>query len=196
MMDKSAYLDQLQQLLPPGAAWPREPAATLTRLLAAMADGLADADGRAGDLIDEDDPRTTLEMLADWERVAGLPDKCAAGAAVTIQQRRAALTAALTARGGQSRQYFIDLAATLGYAVTIVEHGPFQAGLSAAGAPVSAEQWRFVFTVAAPAATVRDFRAGLSAADEPLRTWGNKPMECAITADKPAHAYVIFTYGG
>lgn len=194
-MDRTAYLDQLKQLLPTGAAWPRATDATLTKLLGAMAGGLADVDARAENLIDESDPSTTLEMLADWERTLGLPNKCA-GAPVTIQERRAAIVAALTARGGQSRQYFIDLAGALGYAVTIAEHRPFLAGISTAGDPVNIEAWRFVFTVHAATATVRDFRAGLSAADEPLRTWGNTALECAITANKPAHTHVIFAYGG
>ena len=35
------YLRVLQALLPPGAAWPRDPDATLTKVLAAWADDLA-----------------------------------------------------------------------------------------------------------------------------------------------------------
>ena len=41
MRNSDAYLAQLQALLPPGRAWPREPDAVLTKLLHAFADALA-----------------------------------------------------------------------------------------------------------------------------------------------------------
>jgi uncharacterized protein YmfQ (DUF2313 family) len=72
------YLRQLQALLPPGPAWPKNDDATLTRLFGALASELARVDGRAWQLLEEADPRTTAELFLDWERVAGLPDACAA----------------------------------------------------------------------------------------------------------------------
>lgn len=189
------YLHMLQQLLPTGAAWPRDAEATLTRLLAAYADSLARAHNRAMDLLDEADPRSTAEMLADWEATAGLPDACA-GAATTVQERRAALIAKLVSRGGQSRRFFIDLAEALGFQVTITEFGPFRAGASAAGDPCCSELWRFVWRVNAPETTTVAFRAGASAAGEPLAKWGNALLECAVTAKCPAHTTVQFAYGG
>jgi len=189
------YLNILQQLLPPGAAWPRDPDATLTKLLTATADGMANSHNRMADLVDESDPRITTEMLSDWEKTAGLPDKCAT-AATTVQERRAALVAKLTMRGGQSRQFFIDLAKILGFDVTISEFKPFTAGQSAAGDPCCGETWRFVWACNAPATTTVQFRAGASSCGEPLAKWGNELLECAITAKKPAHTHVNFTYGG
>ena len=41
-------------------------------------------------LIDESDPRSTLEMLNDWERAFGLPDSCT-DAADTLAERQNAL---------------------------------------------------------------------------------------------------------
>lgn len=190
------YLRHLQALMPRGRAWPTEDGAALTQLLAGFSGGLSRNHNRAVDLIDEADPRTTIELLGEWERICGLPDGCSASGAATLAERRDAVVAKITGRGGQSRQYFIDLAGALGYAVSITEHGPFLAGISTAGDPVNIEAWRFVFTVHAATATVRDFRAGASAAGEPLRTWGNTALECAITANKPAHTNVIFAYGG
>ncbi|MBF0248045.1 MAG: DUF2313 domain-containing protein [Alphaproteobacteria bacterium] len=194
-MNTDAYLAQLQQLLPSGAAWPRDDDAVLTQLLRAMAARLAAAHGRTGDLADELDPRTARELLADWERVLGLPDACSA-TTDTVGERQAMCHAKLTATGGQSAGYFIDLAQRLGYAVTITEYRPFRAGASRAGDPCCSADWRFVWDVNAPATTVRPFRAGEGSAGEPLRSWGNEILECAIGQTKPAHTNVNFTYGG
>lgn len=188
------YLHQLQQLLPTGIAWPRDMEATLTKLLSALADSLSRSHNRTADLIDESDPRTTTEMLPDWETTLGLPDACSA-AATTLQERRAALLAKLTSRGGQSRQFFIDLAATLGFEVTITEFGPFLAGVSAAGDACGTEEWRFVWRVNAPAETIHEVSCE-EPCEDPIRYWGNELLECAITRLKPAHTSVLFGYGG
>jgi len=188
-----AYREALQALLPPGAAWTREADAVLTALLDALAQELARVDVRADGLLDEADPRTTAELLADWERMAGLPDSCVT-TTQTVSERRDALVARLTSLGGQSRQYFIDLAASLGYTITIIELGPFKAGHNSAGDAVMNDPWQFVWRVNAPTTTVRDFKAGSGAAGESLRSWGNLMLECAIAKLKPAHTYVQFSY--
>ena len=192
--DTAQYLHLLQQLLPPGAAWPREPDAVLTKLLSAFSDSLADTHNRAVDLIDESDPRTTNEMLADWERLAGLPTACLAGLDQTAEERRATLHAHVTSRGGQSRAYFIALAAALGYEITITEFRPLKAGFEA-GAACCGSDWWFVWLVNAPETTIRTFKAGTSKAGEPVRTWGNERLECEISRRKPAHTLVQFAYG-
>lgn len=192
-MSAAAYLTQLQALLPQGAAWPREAQATLTLLLQAVADELARADGRADALINEADPRTTAELLADWELVAGLPEPCIT-AAQTIAERRAALVNKLTNRGGQDRAFYIALALALGYEVTITEFRPFVAG-SSAGDELTNGDWIFTWRVNAPEETVRAFTAGSGAAGEALRSWGNELLECVIGRLKPAHTIVQFAYG-
>ncbi len=187
------YRAQLQALLPQGPAWPREEDATLTKFLAGLAEELARVDARAQVLIEEADPRTTLELLPDWERVAGLPDTCTVQPD-TLQERRAALVAKLTALGGASRQYFIDVAAALGFAITITELGPFLAGHSAAGDAAGSEAWRPVWRVNAAEFTITSFAAGISAAGEPLRDWGNEILECVLRRLKPAHTEIEFFY--
>ena len=190
------YRALLQALLPTGGAWPRAAAAVLTKLLHGLAGEPTRGHNRACDLVEESDPRTAAETITDWERVTGLPDACAAAEVVTLQQRRAAVHAKLTARGGQSRQFYIDLAAALGYAITITEFRPFRVGQSTAGDPCTDEDWWFVWQVNAPETTIIEFKAGASTAGEPLRAWGNKPLECVITRLKPAHTEVQFAYGG
>lgn len=189
------YLHQLQALLPPGPAWPQDDTAALTRLLAALATELARVDGRAMRIIEDADPRTTAELFANWERVAGLPDTCVAlsGQTQSIAQRRAALVARLIMLGGQSTAYFIVLAASLGYAITVTEFKPFRAGLSHSGDTV-ATNWQFAWQVNAPLNTVTSFRAGNAVAGDPINSWGNKLLECVLSRFKPAHTTVVFAY--
>lgn len=195
VLTETDYLRQLQALLPPGPAWPKDDDATLTRLLGALAAELARVDGRAQQLVEEADPRTVAELFADWERVAGLPDPCvvAAGQTQSSAQRRAALVARLTMLGGQSKAYFIALAASLGYTITITEFRPFRAGQSRSGDPV-ATNWQFAWQVNAPLNTVIPFRAGNAIAGDPINSWGNKALECVLSRFKPAHTTVVFAY--
>jgi len=188
------YLSQFQALLPPGAAFSREPDADLTKLLTALADEFARVDQRATDLRDEADPYNTVEMLADWERVAGLPDACT-GAMATIYARQLALVGKLSAVGGQSRAYFIGLAATLGYEITITEYSARRHG-DLHGDLYGNTDWNFVWQVNAPATTINNRLYGRSYYGEPYRTWGYQQLECIIEALKPAHTRVIFSYGG
>ncbi|MCE1117462.1 YmfQ family protein [Pseudomonas sp. NMI795_08] len=189
------YLEQLKTLLPPGQAFPREAGTTLHALLDGMSIELARADSRGEALPLEANPATTNELLSDWERVAGLPDKCSGLLEETIQGRRNALLAKLSSSGGQSPAYFIELAALLGYTVTIEEFRPFRAGRSDAGDALTNGDWVFAWIVRSPETTVISFRAGMSAVGERLRTWGNDTLECKINQLKPAHTIALFAHG-
>lgn len=190
-----AYKEQLQALLPPGRLWDafRIGGSLADDLLGAMAAEFARIEARAEDLRDEADPRTTLEMLTDWEAWAGLPDSCT-GDLDTLQQRRNAVLQKLTSVGGQSRAYFVELAASLGYTVTIEEFRPFTCE-TACDQPICDEEWWFAWRVRAPETTIIESTCE-SPCEEPLRVWGNKMIECAIKAVAPAHTTVLFGYGG
>lgn len=190
-MTSADYLAQLQALLPQGPAWPREPGATLTRLLQAWADELARVDGRTAQLIDEADPRTATELLADWERVAGLPDPCVPEAQSTAQ-RRAALHAWLTTLGGQTPAYYIGLAEKLGYTITITEFHEHTVA-AAVEYPLYTQPWPFAWQVNAPLNTIGLLSVG-DTVDDPLAWWGNTMLECVISRLKPAHTHVLFAY--
>lgn len=192
--DQAAYAETVIQHLPQGDAWSSEPGTTLRRLADWIGGELARVDLRADDLLREADPRETLEMLAEWEAEFGLPDPCMPLGA-TIGQRRAALHARMTAQGGQSRAYFIDVAAALGFTIGIEEFWPFRVGAGRCGSPIYGESWAFAWRVRAPAHTVTEFRLGRSGCGEPLRTWGNAQLECVLARLKPAHTALIFAYG-
>lgn len=194
-----AYKAQLAALLPRGRAWPREDGSILMQLMQAEADELARVDGRISDLLEEVDPRSALELLEDWERVAGLPDGCIP-APDSIAERRAALLSRVTGQGGQSRAYFIELAARIGYAITIDEFRPFAAG-SLAGEDLNGDAWAHTWRVnVQPAAvdtgtgfTITYFTAG-SNAGERLAGFGSLDLECVISRARPAHTTVLFSY--
>lgn len=196
-MTADDYLQQMQQLLPPGPAWTREQDAVLTRLLAGWAQEFARVDGRANRLQEEADPRTTLEMLADWEQTAGLPDPCVAGRE-TLQERRGALVQKLTWGGGQSRTWFIGLGALLGFAVTIDEFRPFICGSSRCGDRLNGgAECRHWWRVNVAEAKVVWFRAGASQCGESLGEIDRaEALECMIRRLRPAHTEVVFNYSG
>jgi len=189
------YKMQLQALLPPGRLWDalRESDSVADDLLAALAEEFARVDWRVDDLFDEADPRATIEMLAEWEAWVGLPDTCT-GDLDTLQERHEALVQQLTSVGGQSRAYFIELAAKLGYTITIDEFRPFICE-SPCEDPIYDTDWWFTWRVNAPETTIREFTCE-SPCEEPLRSWGNKLLECAIKAHAPGHTNVLFGYGG
>lgn len=196
------YQAQLQALLPPGAAWSRSPGTVLGGLLAAEAEEFARIDARAADLIGEADPALALELLGDWERNLGLPDACVP-AEPSIRARQAMARQKLAARGGQSRAYFIGLAALLGFAVRIEETAPFCAG-DAAGSEVLGEDWAVTWTVRVLDAgggpgglgaqvAVSWFSAGSDAGDA-LRTFEIGTLECLFNRARPAHTILNFAF--
>lgn len=185
------YIAQLQALLPPGIAWPVEQGA-LADTLGALAEEMARVDGRASDLREEADPRTTVELLADWERAFGLPDPCTE-LPDTYAERIAALVEKVGRVGGQSPAYFIGVAARLGYTVTITEFDPFTVD-DRVDDRLYGEAWQFAWQVNAPAETVSYFTVD-SYVTERLAEWGNVRLECAIDRIKPAHTTVIYAYG-
>jgi uncharacterized protein YmfQ (DUF2313 family) len=188
------YRRQMQALLPRGMAWSLSPLSWLTRLLSGLSPEFARIHGRVLDLIRESDPRTTIEMLGDWERALGLPDNCSSTLAPTLQGRRDDVLNKLVSLGGQSRAYYIAVAARLGYTITIEEFRPFRVGRSRVGERIYDLDWTWVWRVNGPPVAIRHFRVGQSRMGERLRSWGNSALECRLNQIKPAHTRIIFSY--
>jgi uncharacterized protein YmfQ (DUF2313 family) len=196
MRDSDAYLTQLQALLPPGRAWSRDPDAALTAVIGISADGLARADARAGSLIRESDPRDAIELLEQWEGMFGLPDSCAPPEAYdTLAERRAALAQRVTAIGGVTPQYLIDLAAAMGFAITITEIRPTVCGVAQCGDELIPAEAIFGFEINAPATSVIDAECGNTECGEPLGSAvENTALECLVRRVAPAHTTPYFNY--
>ncbi|HEX7126427.1 MAG TPA: putative phage tail protein [Thermodesulfobacteriota bacterium] len=180
------YRAALQALLPTGLVWPRDPDATWTALLAALADELARCHDAAERLVDDADPRTVDALLPDWETLCGLVPSPDAPAAA----RREAVLLVLALRGGQTPQYFIDLAAAAGFTVTVEEFDPFMAG-STAGSLLYGDAWQFAWRVTTLEAQVTAFTAG-ARAGEALTTLNLGDLPALIARRQPAHTHVLY----
>lgn len=186
------HADLLKLLLPPVAYAPS--GTVLTASIEAEGAALDRAQVLAGYVLEAISPAGAGGLwLADWERVLGLPDECAGGLGQTLAERTAAAVAKIRERGGQSREYFIGVAAALGYAITIEEHDAYTCE-TACDQPLHDEDWRYAWTVRAPETTVREYTCESSCAD-PLASWGNALLECVLNRLKPAHTHLIFAYG-
>jgi uncharacterized protein YmfQ (DUF2313 family) len=189
------YLQTLQASLLKGKAWVRNVGSMMTALWSGVAQEFARIHQRIDDLMNEADPRTTTELIDDWENFAGLPDPCVT-IDQTLEQRRIALNSKLLMVGGQSRQYFIDLAEAMGYPdATIDEYNTFNAGESGAGDAIWSEDDRFAWQINLPSTgAITYFKAGESSAGEPLQSWGDEAIECRINRFKPTHTTAVFAY--
>ena len=186
------YREQLSSLAPPGRTLPGRTDSNWQRLLGGLAGSFFNVDARAQILVDEVDPRSTYELLPEWERVAGLPDPCSPGEE-TIAGRRRSLLRVITSTGGQSRAYYIEIAKALGYDISIQEHHP-QTVEDTVDYSVNGASWQFAWTVGSATETVYYLTAA-SDVSEPLASWGNQRLECVINRYKPAQTYVLFAYG-
>jgi uncharacterized protein YmfQ (DUF2313 family) len=197
-LSAAAYRSQLQALLPPGDAWPRAADATLTKLLDGIAEELARIDSRAMNAVDESDGRSTRELLADWERVCGLPDSCSASLVTTLQERRGAVVAKLTAQGGSTKAYFVALAAAMGYTVVIDEFRPFITGASRCGDLLNGgHAVRHSWRVRVLDARYAPFIAGASQCGDLLGKISRAAdLECKFKRLKPAHTHLVVSYEG
>lgn len=191
-LSRDQYRELMNQLAPPGSALPQAPDSVWQQLLAARAGVFERVDSRADVLIEEADPRTAYELLSDWERVAGLPDPCV-DREQTIAERRAALLRVLTSTGGASRKYFQEVAADLGYDVTVEDYTAYTVA-DTVDKPIYGIAWRWAFTVRSAEETVSYFTVD-GGVSEALASWGNDRLECVIERLKPAHTRVIFAYG-
>jgi uncharacterized protein YmfQ (DUF2313 family) len=128
------YAQGFNSLLPRGGAWPRDQESVLQKVVWGLAGIWGDpVEAEAALLLTkESDPRSTVMLLPDWERAWGLPDLCLAEP-LTIADRQNALVSRMTMLGGQSRAFFIKLAASIGYVIRITEYAPFMCGVSECG---------------------------------------------------------------
>ena len=119
------YAAALRDLLPDGPAWPRLSSSYLQGWCAGNGLIWGDVDASAAQLLNQDsDPRATIAMLPDWERQFLRASRSVSrrSAAGQVAARQAALRREDEAiKGGQSRAFFIGLAASLGYTITITE---------------------------------------------------------------------------
>jgi uncharacterized protein YmfQ (DUF2313 family) len=192
-VDASDFTSMLIKLFPWGKLFNFESGSELFQTATAIAQELARVYQRGQDLIEEFYPNTALETLPDWETMLGIPDACSPTLPDSITARQALITQKFTAMGGQSLQYFIDLATTLGFSgATITEFNVLQAGFSA-GDLVNSDAWAYTWQLNLPLGSQTFFVAGSNAGDS-LALWESSTAECTIQRTSPGHTIVLFAY--
>lgn len=179
----AGYARQLIDLFPTGRAWSREADAQLTKVRTALADELARVDDRGVDLIEESDPRTATETLADWERVLRIPDEQILTVPAADADRRVAITSKFTGiRGGQNVAFFELLCLRCGYVVTISRYQDqiLRSGRARSGDRTNGTVWAYVMKVTVSPPT----GAALTHAE----------LEAVVRKHTHSHISVVFEY--
>lgn len=188
------YTSALQNLLPVGLVWPRKAEGIQTAVLRALAQSYQQSDNAAVTLLTGAFPATATIMLTDWEKTLGLPDDCAIGENDSIAIRQKSVVSKLFSTGGQSAAYFIGVAKAMGYDINVTFFRQARAGMSVCGDALNGDDWPFTWLVTAPSTTITYAQAGQSYAGDPLRSWGNKRLECRLSKLAPSHTIVLFGY--
>lgn len=185
-------VDLFRAMMPPVSYDPN--AKYLSAELGAEAAVMDTVRASARRVLDSITPFNASVTLSDWERIYAITPRPGA----TIQERRQNVLVRMAATGGLSIPYFISLAASLGYTITITEPRAFQAGVNRAGDRLFVEGMRWVWQVNVLGDGVPKyrFRAGASAAGELLLTFGVSLLESTFKDLKPAFTDCYFTYEG
>ena len=110
---------------------------------------------------------------------------------IDLVARRTAVVQKLRLRGSLTRQYFVDLAAAVGYTITIEEIPPNDAGYGGAWDTINI--WKVHVPIGAKEITY--FTAGDSGAGDLLTDWPSEDiLENLFNDLKPAHTQVYFVY--
>ena len=172
------YENLLQNLLPSGLAFAFVKNKLQQKLLGGLSGEFDRVDLRAKHVLDEADPRTTNELIEEWEQMLGLPGDCFAGLSLSIEERRAAILAKLLDTGRNTKAAIEHLISSYGHSGTVTEEGA-----------------NFTFNVHFQETTTSIyFRTGEGRAGQNLLFFGGTPIECLIRKIKPAHTTVTFTY--
>ncbi len=184
----------LEALMPRGRLLRVEPGSRFEALLQALAGVLADVELRLLDLVDESDPRTTYELLEEWERTLGLPGECLGEPLPTLSLRRLAILARLRRGVEQSAADLVWLASALGFQVEVFEPRPFRCGVSSCGDGLWNEASVWTFYVHAAASSPVFATCGDSTCGQRITDWNNLVLECEVGSWKPAHTVAHHVY--
>lgn len=181
----------LSALLPRGRAWPRDPDSTLQALLAGLAPAFHLSHSAAADLLVDAFPATAEQMLPEWEATLGLPSAYGT-APTTTAERQQAVVAALTDTGGQSAAYYQQLAARLGFSITIDQFRAYNVNASVM-TPITDDAWAHTWRVNASASIATSYTPAVDIV-QAVPGVGNPLLEYVLARFKPAHTICITSY--
>ena len=171
LYSQADYAAALQALLPRGLVWPRDPDATITAVLTALAQSSERGNVAANALLVDAFPASAVGLLPEWLSTLGVPVPGTTLAGTTAGQQ-AQVVAALSDSGGSTIAYFVALAASQGVAITITEY-TFATVSTPVDAPYYGAGWAFSWHVV--------YSGGTNAA-----------LEALIRRFAPAHTFVAF----
>lgn len=185
------YVVAMQALLPRGRAWPRDADATQTAVLTGLAKSFEISNAAANALQIQAFPGTAVAMLPEWESTLGLPGLYGVTPSTT-QGRQQAIVAALTDTGGQSKGYFIALAASLGFTIAITEFRPYSVSRPV-NSPIWADAWAHVWWVNASASYAVSYTPTVDIV-QATPGYGAPLLETILARFKPAQTVCITQY--
>ncbi|EHP0991033.1 DUF2313 domain-containing protein, partial [Escherichia coli] len=181
------YAAALGALFPTGRAWTKKKEAVQSAVLRALGSSFQRSDNDGVNLLTGAFPSTATILLSEWESTLGLPDDCSIGEVGGVRDRQRAVVSKLISTGGLNRDYYIRIAAALGYTITITQFRPSMCGMSQCGDALNGDEWPFTWKVNAPESTIKYSLAGSAYCGDRLASWGNKQLECTINKIAPSH---------
>lgn len=178
---EASYFQQLQQLLPPGPAFDLELQPDLAQMLAAFAPELARIDQNNEALLLELNPATATVLLPVWEGYLGLPDVCVVPGSQTLEERRAAVIAKLTATGAPQLSFYQRLGVQSGVPIQIEEFRPCRVGPASAGDFLYGDGWPWSWIASAPV--------------EAFGTDAAATLDCRLQQEAPEYTDVVLSFG-
>lgn len=178
---EASYFQQLQQLLPPGPAFDLELQPDLAQMLAALAPELARIDQNNEALLLELNPATATVLLPVWEGYLGLPGVCVVPGSQTLEERRAAVIAKLTATGAPQLSFYQRLGVQSGVPIQIEEFRPCRVGPASAGDFLYGDGWPWSWIASAPV--------------EAFGTDAAATLDCRLQQEAPEYTDVVLSFG-
>ena len=178
---EASYLQQLQQLLPPGPAFDLELQPDLAQTMGALSPELARVDGNGEALLLELNPATATVLLPVWEGYLELPDICVVPGSQTLEERRAAVIDKLTATGAPQLSYYRKLGNQSGIPIQIEEFRPARVGAASVGDFLYGAAWPWSWIASAPV--------------EAYGTEAAATLDCRLQRDAPEYTDVVLGFG-
>lgn len=132
-------------------------------------------------------------LLEDWERVYGTPSPCAQSIGLTRSQRVDAVVAKINEGGTFTKSKAVEIAAAVGYTITVQEHRAREYGKARCGEFYKGVDWNFVWDVITTNNTIFTRKTG-SGYGERYKSWGNAILECVMRPKAQADTLVRFIY--
>ncbi len=186
---------EMQALSPPG--YSRSPDAMWGKQLAPAAAEASLIEQMGEVLHREIDPRQSIYLLPEWQAEFGADPYGVDTSSMITPQLQAYLYQRLINRGGQSRAFYIALAASLGVPISITEFivTRYEAAVYDTADYVEPPA-QFQWIVTLPATQITTGVYDDLQYDEASETIAQSPIASILTALAPAHTQVIFSYTG